>query len=137
MPTLLLFFLTLVGPSSGPALPAAAQAGQRVVSALPAKESERVSGKVGEDMVAVPDATTSAEDRTTPGFQTKTEGRTVKAPAAPADPEQAGQSEAAAAVDAGAVERTEILPGKTLGVSGLGGAAKTTNRGGTAPGAGE
>lgn len=104
-------------------------------SVLPAKKAEEVSGKVGEDMVDVPHGSTSAEDRTTPGFQTETSGQRLETAGGPAHPEQAGQSQAAADVDAGAVGRTEILPGKTLGVSGSGGNA--TNRGQAAPGAGE
>jgi|SRR5579872_813367 len=98
-------------------------------SALPATKLEGVPGKVGEDTVAVPVTGTSTEDQTTPGFQTgdaagrpaRTQawnGMGVEAPAAPQYPEQVGQSEAAANMDAKSVERTEILPGTTLGVGG-------------------
>jgi plastocyanin len=98
-------------------------------SVLPAREPERVPGKVGEDGVAVPITTTLTEDQTTPGFQTETvnsrsaniqnAGQTVESPGAPFHPEQVAQSEAAADVNASAVERTEILPGSTLGVTAL------------------
>jgi plastocyanin len=102
-------------------------------SVLPAKQFEEVPGKVGEDSVAVPVTTTSTDDRTTPGFQTQAASaqlsgsqsasptQTVEPPTAPPHPEQVAQSEAAANVDARAVERTEILPGSTLGVSGSAG----------------
>ena len=103
-------------------------------SALPTKRFERVPGKVGEDLVAVPDTTTLADDQTTPGFQTQ-EGR-VRAkrlhsrlqeqPAVPTCPDQVAQSEAAANVNASSVDRTEILPGHTLGVSGSEGMTNTS-----------
>jgi plastocyanin len=98
-------------------------------SASPTMKAEGVPGKVGEDSVAVPVATTLAEDQTTPGFQTETaatrtppyhesvsHGQDERPPAAPFHPEQVAQSQAAANLGAGAVERTEILPGHTLGV---------------------
>jgi plastocyanin len=99
-------------------------------SVLPSKTFEEVPGKVGEDAVAVPLTDTSSEDRTTPGFQTQAataqssgaqsafSSHSVELPAAPPHPEQVGQSEAAANVNARSVERTEILPGLALGVTG-------------------
>jgi hypothetical protein len=94
-------------------------------STLPTRKMEAVPGKVGEDTVAVPLTTTLSEDRTTPGFQTQaaTAGsdglqnnrQKFESPAAPPRPEQVAQSEAAANLNASAVERTEILPGSTLG----------------------
>lgn len=95
-------------------------------SALPSATLDEIPGKVGEDTVAVPLTDTSTEDRTTPGFQIEPlKGRPagaksanhLEAPAAPSHAEQVGQSEAAANVNASSVERTEILPGVTLGVS--------------------
>jgi plastocyanin len=99
-------------------------------SALPAKKLEGVPGKVGEDLVAVPLTTTATEDQATPGFQAEAASsqsfgsqsaasiQSVEPPVAPFHPEQVAQSEAAANVNARAVERTEILPGNALGVSG-------------------
>jgi plastocyanin len=113
-------------------------------SALPAKRFEEIPGKVGEDVVAVPLTTTSTEDRTTPGFQTQdataelsgsqsvSSGRTVERPGAPPHPEQVAESEAAANVIARGVERTEILPGSTLGVNGSTGPVEVV-RPGTQP----
>jgi plastocyanin len=49
----------------------------------------------------------------------------MEPPAAPAHPDQVGQSEAAANVNSGAVERTEILPGGTLGVAPTAGSTQT------------
>jgi plastocyanin len=106
-------------------------------SVLPSKTVEGVPGKVGEDAVAVPLTNTATEDRTTPGFQTEVEGaqslgarsdssrQSAEAPTAPPRPEQVGQSEAAANVNARSVERAEILPGITLGVTGSGGESET------------
>jgi plastocyanin len=100
-------------------------------SALPAKNLDEVPGKVGEDAVAVPLTTTATEDETTPGYQTEAASsqlfgsqnafstQTVEPAAAPPHPEQVAESEAAANVNASAVERSEILPGNALGVSGL------------------
>lgn len=95
-------------------------------SILPGQQFESVPGKVGEDLVAVPVTSTPTEAETTPGFQTEaaTGSRsqsvplswTAEPPAAPAHPDQVAQSEAAANVNSSAVERTEILPGATLGV---------------------
>jgi plastocyanin len=99
-------------------------------SALPAKELDGVPGKVGQDGVAVPLTTTFTEGQSTPGYQTEaataesTSSKTptptpaAELPAAPVHPEQVGESEAAANANAGAVERTEILPESTLGVAG-------------------
>jgi plastocyanin len=98
-------------------------------SSLPGKQFEGVPGKVGEDSVAVPATSTPTEAETTPGFQTEaataqsSRSRSVplslsmEPPAAPTHPDQVGQSEAAANVNSSAVERTEILPGGTLGVA--------------------
>jgi plastocyanin len=109
-------------------------------SALPARRFEEIPGKVGEDAVAVPLTTTSTEDRATPGFQMQdvtaelsgqnlSSTQIVEQPAAPLHPEQVAQSEAAANVNARAVERTEILPGRTLGVSGANGTAQVVPAG--------
>lgn len=90
-------------------------------SPLPTKSSERVAGKVGEDLVAVPVSSTLADDQTTPGFQTQATAvkkSHAEQPAAPARPEQVAESEAAANTNASSVERTEILPGHALGVIG-------------------
>lgn len=92
-------------------------------SASPTTRAESVSGKVGEDLVAVPVTTTLTEDQTTPGFQTQAAAapRTrEEQPAAPDHPDQVAQSEAAADVNASAVDRTEILPGHALGVNASG-----------------
>jgi hypothetical protein len=103
--------------------------GESCTSLLPGKQFEQVPGKVGEDLVAVPVTSTPTEAETTPGFQTEAAttqasrsqslrfSRNVELPAAPAHPDQVAQSEAAANVNSTAVERTEILPGKTLGVA--------------------
>lgn len=110
-------------------------------SALPGKQSESVPGKVGEDLVAVPVTSSVTEAETTPGFQT--EAVTVQSspsqgvllnpsaepPAAPAHADQVAQSEAAANVNSSAVERTEILPAETLGVSPTAGSAETPSSG--------
>lgn len=99
-------------------------------SALPTKTTDRAAGKVGEDLVAVPVTSTLAGDQTTPGFQTQPatvqpqslrESSFHESPASPAHPDQVAQSEAAANVNANSVDRTEILPGRTLGVSGSAG----------------
>jgi plastocyanin len=95
-------------------------------SVVPPTTSDRVPGKVGEDTVAVPRTDTSTEDQTTPGFQTQSAATANAHPnspaieplAAPPAPEQVGQSEASGNVNARSVERTEILPGATLGASG-------------------
>jgi hypothetical protein len=112
-------------------------------SVLPSTTLDGVPGKVGEDGVAVPLTNTSTEDQTTPGFQTEvaSAGSTgahatsanVERPAAPPRPEQVAQSEAAANVNAGSVERTEILPGGALGVSGSYNGSETPENGTGAP----
>jgi plastocyanin len=99
-------------------------------SVLPAKNPEPVEGKVGEDSIAIPVSTTAVADETTPGFQTESGmaqspgaqnvpanlfRRAARSPYAPLHPEQEAQSELAANVNAQAAERTEILPGNTLG----------------------
>jgi plastocyanin len=105
-------------------------------SVLPAKQLDGVPGKVGEDAVAVPLTSTFTENQSTPGLQTEAaiaqSSPAIEPPAAPPYPEQVGQSEAAANVDAGSVERTEILPGRTLGVSGTVAAPGTVATGGAA-----
>lgn len=97
-------------------------------SVAPSTTLDATPGKVGEDNVAVPRTDTSTEGRTTPGFQTGVAGQPAKTPpsnnpnvephAGPPLPEQVGQSEAAANRNANSVNRTEILPSGTLGVSG-------------------
>ena len=89
-----------------------------------------ISGKVGEDSVAVPRTNTFTEGKTTPGYQTETsrkasaetqitnDPQSAESPFVPTHAEQAGESESDANLDAGSVERTEIRPGATLGVSG-------------------
>jgi hypothetical protein len=99
-------------------------------SALSPSTVEAVPGKVGEDVVAVPHTTTSTENGTTAGFQTQGAAaelslsqsvrysHTIDQPAMPPHPEQTAESEAAANRIAASVDRTEILPGNTRGVSG-------------------
>lgn len=106
-------------------------------SGLPAKNMEGVPGKVGEDAVAVPLTTTAAQDQTTAGFQTEgTKAQSSGSHSAPpiqiAEPtdapqhaEQVAESEAAANANARAAERTEIVPGNTLGVSNSAGTSAT------------
>ncbi len=95
----------------------------------PAANAAGIPGKVGEDYIAVPLTDTSTEGETTPGAQIDTtdghpdashrsEHPGAAPEAAPLHPEQFGQSQAAADVNASAVERTEILPDHTLGVAG-------------------
>lgn len=110
-------------------------------SALPGRTFESVPGKVGEDFVAVPVASSATEAETTPGFQTeaataqlsKTPGVALapntEPPAAPVHADQIAQSEAAANVNSSAVERTEILPGDTLGVSSTAGSGEPQSSG--------
>ena len=103
-------------------------------SVLPSKQLDGVPGKVGEDSVAVPLTTTFTEDLATPGFQTEAARARglqspsfgLDSPAAPVHAEQVAQSEAAANLNAGAVERTEILPGSALGVGGSAANPETT-----------
>lgn len=98
-------------------------------SASPTTRAESVSGKGGEDLVAVPVTTTLTEDQTTTGFQTQAAaapGTREEQPAAPTHPDQVAQSEAAADVNASSVDRTEILPDHALGVSASGDAAAAT-----------
>ncbi len=97
-------------------------------SVSPSSEQQGVPGKVGEDSVAVPLTGTSSEGKTTPGYQTESSKQRevqqrssrpgAEPPLAPVHPQQAGQSESDANLDAGSVERTEIRPGTTLGVNG-------------------
>jgi plastocyanin len=108
-------------------------------SVLPSTTLEGVPGKVGEDAVAVPLTNTATEDRTTPGFQTEAAGAPSRSaqsasssqgaepPTAPPRPEQVGQSEAAANVNAQSVERSEIIPQITLGVTGTGDESETAH----------
>ena len=103
---------------------------QSCTSALPAKELRGVPGKVGEDAVAVPQTTTATENQTTPGFQTENAAapstgsqnrssiRAIEPSTGPPRPDQIAQSQASADMNASAVERSEITPGRSLGVSG-------------------
>ncbi len=97
-------------------------------SVLPAGKPEAVPGKVGADVAAVPVTTTRSAGHTTPGMQTQADvsqgpGSAVRlrSPAAkpgyaPWNRAQAGQSGVAADRNAAAAARTEIVPGRTLGV---------------------
>ena len=111
--------------------------GDTCTAGLPATKTQTVVGKVGADQVAIPVTTTASSDETTPGFQTEAgiselsrhEGsysaqseHPATRPYAPLEAEQIAQSESAANVNAEAALRAEILPGNTLGVSGVGNA---------------
>lgn len=97
-------------------------------AAAPATNADGIPGKVGEDSVAVPLTDTLTEGQTTPGSQIESAGQSAAShtserlaaerAAAPPHPEQFGQSQAGADVNAISVERTEILPDNTLGVAG-------------------
>lgn len=104
---------------------------------LPGAKTQTVVGKVGADQVAIPVTTTASSDETTPGFQTEAgmaelsrhkapysaqSEHPATRPYAPLEAEQIAQSESAANVNAEAALRAEILPGNTLGVSGVGNA---------------
>ncbi len=100
-------------------------------SALPSNESFVVPGKVGQVQVATPVASVGNANETTPGFQTEagqqqaertyvpTAGseQHTRIPFGPSYPEQSGQSELAADIDAQAASRAEMYPGSTLGVN--------------------
>lgn len=97
-------------------------------SVLPSNEQFEVSGKAGPVAVAIPVTSSGRANETTAGFQTEagqeqaaakvipSTNRSAKTPFAPSQPEQAGQSEFAADLDAEAASRAEVYPGTTLGV---------------------
>lgn len=116
--------------------------GDTCTAGLPGAKTQTVVGKVGADQVAIPVTTTASSDETTPGFQTEAgmaelsrhEGpysaqaeHPAPRPYAPLEAEQIAQSESAANVNAEAALRAEILPGNTLGVSGVGNAPASSN----------
>lgn len=100
-------------------------------SVVPSNERFAIAGKVGQTQAAIPVTSTASAGETTPGFQTEAglmqaEGGTAsqhsgtepnpKTPFGPSNPEQAGQSEFAADINAQAASRAELYPGTTLGV---------------------
>ncbi len=126
--------LAITGNSTGNAAsPALTVVQFRVVSGnctsvLPSDDSFQVPGKAGQVEAATPVTSLGSADETTPGFQTESlqqqaehpgvpeTKQNVPIPFGPSFPEQAGQSEFAADIDAPAASRAEMYPGTTLGV---------------------
>ncbi len=101
---------------------------QSCTSVLPSNDTFQVPGKTGQVESATPVTSVGSANETTPGFQTESGQQQAEHPGAsstnrntgtafgPVHPEQAGQSEFAADIDAQAASRAEMYPGTTLGV---------------------